>query len=357
MSEEENQEGDKSQKTEEPTAHKLEKAREEGQAPYSRDLASFLSLLTAAILLRWLGPLLAHHVVDILARYVRVSDALFYGDVMGVLGSLVWQICPYILLPVALLGVVAVFSVLIQKGLIFAPSVLKPKLARISIFEGIKRIFSLNGLVETIKGLLKIVLIATCLYFALHPFIKIISNASDFDTAQIVHLLFTLVNKMLFVTCFIVALLGILDFFYQRYQYIAGMKMSRYEIKEEHKHHEGDPMVKSKLRSIAIKRAKTRMMSLVPKADVVIVNPVHYAVALHYDIETMQAPLVVAKGQDYIALAIKEIAKEYNIPIVENPLLAKLLFFSTDVESFIPQEHYEAVAAIISYVMKLQMRK
>ena len=162
------------------------------------------------------------------------------------------------------------------------------------------------------------------------------------------------VTLLIFTIVLAVLVIAIADFAYQKYTHLLKLRMTKQEVKEEYKQTEGDPLVKSRIRQIRNERARRRMMENVPKADVVIVNPTHYAVALQYDMATMDAPVVVAKGLDNIALKIREIAEEHDIPIVENPPLARALFASVELDQSIPEEHFKAVAEVIGYVMQLK---
>ena len=173
---------------------------------------------------------------------------------------------------------------------------------------------------------------------------------------QLLALLQSLAARMLIAVLSVMSVITVLDVLYQRWEYMKGQRMSRHEIKEEMKQSEGDPQIKSKLRQIRMERARQRMISKVPDADVVITNPTHYAVALAYDPETMAAPRVLAKGVDGTAQRIREVAEENDIPLVENPPLARALFASADLDEEIPTEHYRAVAEVISYVMGLRRR-
>ena len=177
------------------------------------------------------------------------------------------------------------------------------------------------------------------------------------DVRQLLEEIQTLVVRLLIGAAAIMAVIAVADYIYQKYEHIKQLKMSRQEIRDEHKQSEGDPHVKARLRQIRHERARQRMMSAVPQADVVVTNPTHFAVALKYDTETMAAPVVVAKGVDNVAFRIREVADENDVPIVENPPLARALFGGVELDQQIPEEHYQAVAQIISYVYRLKGRR
>ena len=172
--------------------------------------------------------------------------------------------------------------------------------------------------------------------------------------ASVLDLMHSLLLLILFTMVLITFVIAFGDYFYQKFSYLKRQRMTKQEVKDEYKQTEGDPQIKMRLRAIRMERFRKRMMANVPNASVVVTNPTHFAVALQYDADTMEAPKVVAKGQDFIALKIKEIAKEHNVPVVENPPLARALFATVEIDSVIPTEHYAAVAEVIKYVYRLQ---
>lgn len=342
-------EQDQSSKTEEPSERKLEEAREKGQTYYSKELGAFLSLTTFAIILGWAGKYLG-------TFYLNISLPLLLADIglnLGALRDILFQVLLLILLPVSFILLINIASALIQHGIIYSPNAIKPDLGRISIFKGLKRIFSFNSLIELIKGILKISLIGMAIYMVIEPEFLSFYNSYKLETGGLLLLTLKSLNKIMLIVCILTFILGVGDYFYQRYSYSLKMRMTKQEVKEEYKRQEGHPEVKSKLKAMRLEKAKSRMMAAVPKADVVITNPTHYAVALQYKDKEMAAPLVLAKGQDNIALEIKNVAKEYKIPIVENPTLARALFSTVNIGEMIKFEHYQAVAEVIAYVMKL----
>jgi len=234
---------------------------------------------------------------------------------------------------------------------------LMPKLERISPLAGIKRMFSLRSVVELLKGLAKITIVGFVAFLAVYPELAHTKQLLDSSAEAMLLFLALLAMRITVGAAIAMFFIALLDLLYQRYQFIKSLRMSKQEVKEEYKQAEGDPMIKQRLRRLRQERARRRMMAAVPKSDVVITNPTHFAVALQYDSKKMKAPVVTAKGQDLVALRIRDIANENSIPVVENPPLARALFNSTDLDQEIPLVHYEAVAKVISYVYQLKGRK
>ena len=200
----------------------------------------------------------------------------------------------------------------------------------------------------------KIIIVGVVGFMVIYPELPHLVELPQEDLDDILGLLAFLAFRILLATSIIMAVIAVLDYMYQRYEYYKNLRMSRQELKEEFKQTEGDPVIKERLRSIRRERARKRMMAAVPNADVIITNPTHFAVALQYDEDTMRAPVVVAKGQDQIALNIRSVAEEHGVPVVENPPLARALHASCEIDEEIPLEHYRAVAQVIGYVYKLK---
>jgi flagellar biosynthesis protein FlhB len=267
-------------------------------------------------------------------------------------------ICLILFVPFIAIFFISTMSSFIQVGSFnISAEPLIPQLNRISLFAGFKRLFSFKSVFELLKGILKLSVVGLALYFTISPKMQFIEFSHQSSIVNILLLIFQLIKKMFIVTLIILFLLAIADYVFQRFEYYKSLRMTKEEVKEEHKQQEGSPEIKSKLKQIRANRARTRMMSSVPDADVIITNPTHYSIALKYDSAIMEAPKVVAKGQDLIALKIREIAKENNIPLVENKHLAQVLYKNTDIGKEIPIEHYQAVAEVINYVYSLKQKK
>jgi len=347
---------DDSQKTEEPTARKLDEARKKGQVVLSREVNSWASLLAIAIIVIALAPQLMTEVTKTLKDFLEMA-ALMPADEESLKQNtlvLLISVGKIALFPLLMIGFAGAFAAFIQIGPLFTTETIKPDFSKISIIKGFSRLFSMKAFVEFIKGILKISIVGIAMYLCVKPYI----NSIDHFIGQKV--IFALYDMKIILTKIIIAILSIMffvaaaDYMFQRFQFMKQMRMTKQEIKEEYKQTEGDPHIKGKLRQLREKKARERMMQNVPKADVVITNPTHYAVALQYNMQEMQAPVMVAKGVDNVAMRIKDLAKEHNITIVENPTLARALYDSMEIDQMIPENHFKAVAEVISYVFKLK---
>jgi flagellar biosynthetic protein FlhB len=256
----------------------------------------------------------------------------------------------------ALLLFAAIAAPVMQIGWLFAPEKITPKFTIFNVAAGFQRLFNVSALVEFARGVTKVVIIAVVGYYILKPPVMRIELLVGLDPRLAFALMIALGEKLLFTIIAIIATIGVADFFYQRWQLNRQLRMTKQEVKDEHKNSEGDPLIKGTMRRIRFTRARRRMLQAVPKAAVVITNPTHYAVALHYELGSQGAPTVVAKGVDFMAKKIREIAVEHDVPIVENPPLTRALYASVELDDEIPAEHYKAVAEIIGYIMRLKRR-
>jgi len=279
------------------------------------------------------------------------------GDMMDLFRTLLADVGLAMALPLALLVLVALGAGLVQNGLVFAPKSMEPKPEKISPLAGLKRMFSARSLAEFVKGLLKIGIVAALGIVLVMPEFSRLDILPTLPIGQILDEINYLVLRLFTGIIAVLFVIAIADLVFQRYQHRKQLRMTRQEVREEHKQQEGDPHVKARLRQIRTERARQRMMQAVPEADVVVTNPTHYAVALKYEPDEMEAPRVVAKGQDHLAQKIRELAEEHAISIVENKPLARALFAAVEVGDEVPPEHYKAVAQIISYVFNLKGRR
>lgn len=352
------EEQDISQKTEEPTPRKLEEALEKGQVVSSRELTHFCVLIMFTLVILWGSANLFSYAANSLKAFIISPEQMIIGDngieIMKLLKQLIANFLLILAIPVLLFIGAIILSNFIQHGIIFAPKAIRFDLSKISLSKGMERLFSLKAVVELLKAIIKFTVIIFAIYFAIHSELGHLQVVHSFAIQEINLEILHILKKLLIAVCIVMGFVGLLDFFYQRYEYLKSMRMTRQEVKDEFKQTEGSPEIKAKLKSLRAARSKKRMMAAVPTADVVITNPTHYAVALKYDVDSMHAPQVVAKGKDHLALKIRTVAKENAIPIVENPPLARALFESTEIDDFIPYEHYRNVAQIISYVMKFK---
>jgi len=352
------EEQDESSKTEEPTAKRLEKAREEGSVPISQEVKSLLVLVGAFVTIAAFAPFVMQRMRDTLLPFLAKPHEMptDFRGLLSLVSHTLASVGLSLLFPVAILILLALTSVVGQAGFLFSPNRLIPDLNKLDIVENAKRMFSLQRLLELVKSLGKFILIGLALYVVLVPRLDWILRLPEMDTramlAEVRLAILVLVGTVLGVMLAVSAA----DYLYARYQNRKKLKMTKQEVKDEHKQMEGDPLARARLRSIRMERVRRRMMQAVPKADVVVTNPTHFAVALSYEMEEMAAPKVVAKGADHVALRIREIAAENGVPIVENPPLARALYATVELDQFIPPEHYRAVAEVIGYVMRLKKK-
>ncbi|HRQ60771.1 MAG TPA: flagellar biosynthesis protein FlhB [Alphaproteobacteria bacterium] len=349
---------DDAQKTEEPTSKKLDEARKKGQVPHSREVNNWLMILAATIIIASASGSLFAGLNGMLRGFIEKSYAFSggLGDLNLLLSKTAWDVFGVLALILLALMVVAAAGPLLQIGPLFAPEKIKPDLSKISPMKGFSRLFSMNSLMEFVKGLFKLVLIAVVGTIIVMPYFNSLDHIMGLSFAAFLEELKALVLQMLTGVLVVLFIIAAVDLVYQRYQHYKQMRMTKQEVKDEYKQSEGDPHVKARLRQLRGEKARQRMMQNVPKADVVITNPTHYSIALQYDPETMEAPLCLAKGVDELALKIREVAKEHEIIIYENPPLARALYATIEVDDTIPPEQYKAVAEVISYVFKMKKK-
>ena len=352
------EEQDAESKTEDPTPKRLQEARRRGQVPQSKELGTFLLLLAVTIMLAAMIPHAAGVLSMALKNYLSRPEtfATDPGGIGGVLSEALWVTVKAIGVPVLFMMVVGLVAGPLQFGLIFTTDSLMPKFSKISPMAGLKRLLSMRSMIEFIKSLLKITVVGFAAYQVLRPVADDIQIYPMIDIEQSVITIQDYIIRLFGMAVLIVGVLAIVDVLYQRYEFNKQMRMTKQEVRDEFKQSEGDPHIKQRLRRLRVERARKRMMKNVPLADVVITNPTHYAVALKYDPVNMDAPQLVAKGTDLIALRIRDLAQEHEVPIVENPPLTRTLYAAYDIEQFILPEHYQAVAEIISYVFQLKKK-
>ena len=349
-------EEDDSQKTEDPTDRKLAKAREEGQVAQSQEIKSWMILMGGAGMLLFLAPAMARDITAICQRFIQSSYSIPVDmEHLRLLFSDVALKVFIILAPAfGMFVVLALLANVGQFGLIWSLKKITPKPSKINPLSGFKRLFSSQGLMEFAKGILKLSLVSLVAFGLAIPMLSDLQMLPAISTGEALHRIHEIAILMAIASVGVMTVIAALDFIYQRATFMKQMRMSKTEIKDEHKQTDGDPQIKARIRQIRMERARQRMMAAVPKADVVITNPTHFAVALEYKMETMPAPKVIAKGQDLVALKIREIAEEHEISIVENPPLARALYAAVELDEEIPPEHFKAVAEVIGYVMRLK---
>jgi flagellar biosynthetic protein FlhB len=348
------------EKTEQATPKRREEARKKGQVAKSIEVNSAFVLLFSIIILYFSGNFLFTRLSILLRDVIRSLNTISVTpDGIRSFFLVIFVHIGIILFPMMLLlmfvGMLGSYS---QVGFLFTTDPLTPKFDRLNPFTGIKRvIFSKRSLIELMKGLLKVIIIGVVGWSSIQTYIAESTLLMDSDVLSIFLFLCKAAINVSFKITLVFLILAAIDYFLQRRLFENEIKMTKDEVKEENKQLEGDPIIKGRIRSLQRQLARRRMMQEVPKADVVITNPTHLAIALKYDFGNMAAPKVVAKGADRIAEKIKEIAKEYNIPVIEDKPLAQLIYKSVDIDETIPQDMYQAVAQILAYIYKLKKKK
>ncbi|MCK9284378.1 MAG: flagellar type III secretion system protein FlhB [Rhodocyclaceae bacterium] len=343
------------ERTESASSRRLEQAREEGQVPRSRELAAFLVLVAGASALWGMSGWVADHATGIMRSGLTFGrDAAFSSNAMATSAlSLGWKAL-LLMAPVFGLTVLATLvAPAVMGGWIFSPKPLSFNFQRLDPLEGVKRMVSVQGLGELVKAILKSVLVGAVLYWlvARHgtDLFAMLEQSVDTGIRSFFHLLFFAVMALLAG----VALITAIDVPFQLWRYYAGLRMTKEEVRQEYKEQEGDPQLKARIRSQQRETARKRMMADVPKADVVVTNPTHFAVALKYDSGKMGAPQVVAKGMNLVALKIRELAAEHGVPVLESPPLARALHRHAEIGEQIPAALYTAVAEVMAYIYQL----
>lgn len=352
-------EADQDQKTEAPTGKRLDEARERGQVPVSRETSAWAVLLGVLGVVGWMLPPMMRRMADFLRVFLE-SPHTFQMDennIQSLMFHIMGQGALIVGLIFAVMMIAAVAGVMVQTGFFFALDLLTPDLTRLMPSRGLKKLFSLASIVELGKSFGKLVFLGGIAFAILMPVAVEAPNLTGMTLDGIMLFLQQKAVHLLIVLILGFTLIAAADLFYTRFQYIKNLRMTKVEVKDEFKQQEGDPMIKARLRQMRLEKARKRMMAQVPKADVVITNPTHYAVALQYDSAKMAAPVVLAKGINMIADRIREVAEENRIPLVSNPPLARALHDTVEVDHPIPTQHYRAVAEIISYVYKLRKRR
>ena len=345
-------EQDDDQKTFEASARRLEQAREEGQVPISQEVRIWFMLLAGLAVVLMLGPTLARHMREALVVYLSSADQLSLGN--GTLRHALFDTMRELGPGLALLGLIfigaAIAGTMLQTGPFASTHLLEFKFDRINPASGWKRIFSVQSLVEFMKGVLKIGLVGFVVMGVVKPLFSRAELLNGMEPALQLQVIYDYASKLMITVMAVFSVIVGADFVWQRFQFAKRMRMTREDLKQEYKQQEGDPMVRARLAALRRDRSRRRMMSMVKDATVVITNPTHFAVALQYE-PGMNAPKVLALGQDNIALKIREVATENEVPLVENPPLARALYAACDLDDEIPVEQFEAVAKVIGFVM------
>jgi flagellar biosynthetic protein FlhB len=350
---------DQEEKTEEATQQRRDDFRKRGQVAQTRELGSVLALLGSALVLWLMGRFFLIQVSDLLTQSIGsyLVEAARSGDYVP---ACLFVCKKGILIAGPFLGVLAVISVastVLQTGLMNNEEALEFKLDKLNPLEGMKRLFSVRSLVEGVKSITKLALVIAVVAMLVKDDVVKVPLMVTFSVNQLMVYMGDMTVRLLGGVGVFMGVLAAGDYFFQRWQLEKEMRMTKQEVKEEHKSREGDPMIRARIRRIQREMANKRMMSDVPKADVIITNPTHIACALRYDPVTMPAPVLIAKGADAVAEKIKEIAREHGVPVMENKPLARTMFKSMKIGHVVPRELFTAVAQVLSYVYKLKRKK
>ena len=343
------------ERTEEPTSKRIKEAREKGQVARSTELSSVVIMIASAASLLALGPLMSSTSRDMLTWIL--TNATTFDLTAATAPAFMLQITILfvkICAPIVIVMVVIAFGVsYVQVGNVISTQALEPKFEKLNFISGLKKLVSVKSMVTALRDIIKLTIITVIAYFAIKKEVPNMIGFTDMDVAGIASAMTAITLKISFKILLALAVIAILDYVYQKWDYTKGLRMSIQDIKEELKQTEGNPQIKGRIRAIQREQARKRMMQDVPNADVVITNPTHIAVALKYDTDVMDAPTVLAKGERLIAEAIKKIAYESGVPVVENKPLARALFKSVEVGMQIPGDLYKAVAEVLAYVYSL----
>lgn len=355
-------EGMGGEKTEPATQKKLDDARKKGQVAKSREITNGLELLALFLILKlWVGHMGVQFLDVFNLVYSKIPEFVVFWqgtmpqqEVRNLFQQMALQVL-IIIAPILAIGYLIAFVTDVAQ-VKWRPTLepMKPKLSKLNPLKGFKKFFSLNALVELVKSIAKIGLILYVCYIYLKDKWPILLNLYDLTLMQSLQLIAETVTDLGIRIALLYMLIAFADFAYQKIKFKNDMKMTKQEVKEEYKQQEGDPQVKSKIRQKMRESSMRRMMQELPQADVVITNPTHYAVAIKYDPKVADAPLVIAKGEDYLAARIKEVARENKIEIVENKPLARMLYANVDIGQAVPPELYQAVAEVLAFVYQLQ---
>ncbi|OPY11161.1 MAG: Flagellar biosynthetic protein FlhB [Syntrophus sp. PtaB.Bin001] len=344
------------ERTEEATPKRREEARDQGQVAKSREVAS-VAILSACLIYFYFGAdSFIHQLMDFMKNsFTELRNTTVTAEnIQSILFSCGFRVL-YLMAPLMLtICIASILANVAQVGFKITPKAIEPKFSKIDPIKGFGRLFSRQSLVELIKSILKMCIIGFVAYLTVKRELAGIIPLVNQSTWSIVSYIAKTSFKILLTTCWVLIILAVMDYLYQKWDHEKNLKMSRQEIKDENKQTEGDPIIKARIRRLQREMARKRMMANVPKADVIITNPTHLAIALKYDQDTMAAPTVVAKGAGYVAEKIRELAKESGIPLVENKPLAQVLYKMVEVSETIPDSLYKAVAEILAYVYSLK---
>ncbi|MBT4940699.1 MAG: flagellar biosynthesis protein FlhB [Rhodospirillaceae bacterium] len=344
------------EKSEEPTGKRLTDAKGKGQVAQSQEFQSWAILLTITLLIGSVIPSIMAHVAKVNRNFIEKAHAFSVSpeDFQNLFKEVILDI-GIVILPLMLTFLaVGVAMQILQVGWTVSAEKFQISLSKFSPHKGIKKFFGVRPLVEAFKGIVKLGIVGTVVFFLVAPMLNDVELLPAFDLLHTLDRVKKIALVMLVVTVMIMTVIAAIDFAYQKWDHTEKLKMTKQEVKDERKQQDGDPKIKQRMAALRMERQRERMMQAIGKADVIITNPTHYAIALKYDMDTMPAPVLVGKGVDDLARRIREVAEENDIPIVENPPLARALYAGVEIDEEIPAEHFHAVAEVIGYVFRLK---
>jgi len=347
------------EKTEQPTSRRLNKARRKGQVPQGQELSSAVSILVLVTMTAILGPKLMQWLILQMKQGMSCEISMFADNVAFIhfinakIVDSIFIISPILI--TLILG--SILTGFVVSGRNFATEAINLKFDSINPAKGLERLTNAKSMVHLCVSILKLFFISIIIWFYLRSRLSVLATLRWAWSAQIIAITAKIILGLMIRVCIALLIIGIADTIYQKWKYIKDLKMTRQEVKEEHKDTEGSPEVKHRIRRIQLETALKRMMQEVPKANVVLVNPTHVAVALRYESKTMEAPIVVAKGADHLAEKIREIARAYGVPVIRRPELARTIYSTVDIDNPIPQALYLAVAEVLALIHRLRHRK
>lgn len=348
--------GSDQEKTEPATPKRLQEMKEKGQVAKSREVPSIAVLIASLFVFYFLGSTMIKEFMELMRWAFENSGSVLLKEstIYGLLAEYLrrsWGIVAPLFVAIIAMGLLSNY---LQVGFIFSFESIVPKLSKLDPIKGFTKIFSKETLVELVKNIFKILIVGYVTYLTVRGELDNIIPIMDMEVWSILSYMGSVCFKIILRTSWVLIVLALLDYAFQRWNFQQEAKMSKQEVKDEFKQREGDPLVKSKIRQVQREMARRRMMEAVPKADVVITNPVHLAVAIEYNAQQMMSPKVTAKGSRLIAERIKEVAREYQIPVIEDKPLAQAIFSGVEIGQEIPVVFYKAVAEILAYVYRLK---
>ena len=345
------------EKTEAPTEKKRRESREEGQVAFSKELSSAALLAGIVLTLVATSPFILDSFRELMTnifRQMASADELSVNSIYTLSGEIITTMLPAFTPFLTVIVLVAIFAAVVQVGIQITFKAIVPKFSKLSPLTGIKRLFSSQSLADFLKSMAKLIIVGFVGYLTYMDKISELNGLSVSTPEAILKYNFTVVAEVAGKIVLALVAIAIFDYFYQRWHHEQQMMMTKQEVKEETKQTEGDPQLKSRIRQIQREMSNARMMQEVPKADALIVNPTHFSVAVLYDRDIMAAPEVTAKGVDHMALRMRTIARENNVPILERPELARDLYANVEIGEDIPERFYKAIAEILAFVYRLR---